>query len=198
MKLHARIGLLIVIVTTGCDIQINKNINIDDNSSIDSDLIAVNGDINIGNDCQVRGDISTVNGNIFIDKKCNVTGSVLSLTGLIIINDSTEITGNVSGLSGQIKTKGVNIAGNVVKNYGNISAFNTTIGGSIVIEENSDIPEKLRKVKVTLAKNSVVSGDLINNNRQVLALVYIEPGSFVRGQMIDFDISESLEEFQNE
>ncbi|MCB0281460.1 MAG: hypothetical protein H6627_07650 [Calditrichae bacterium] len=198
MKLTTKIGFLILIITTGCDIQINKNININDNSSINSDLIAVNGDIHIGNDCEIQGDINTVNGNIYIDKNCNVKGNVLSLTGLIIINDSTEISGNVSGLSGQIKTRGVKITGDVVKNYGNISAFNTRVEGSIVIEENADIPEKLRKVKVSLGKNSIISGNLQNNNRQVLALVYIEPGSVVNGEMIDFDISESLEDFQNE
>lgn len=210
-----KVYFLPLLFLLACDVHINKNFNVEDNSTVDNDLITVNGNIIIGENCLVKGTLSTVNGNIIIrrytrvkatmqtvngsidiEQQCKIRGHVSDLTGSIEISDQCDITGNVTNVSGDIDLNNVVVNGNVTTNFGNISiAKRSNINGTIIIEENDEIPEKLRSVRVELSDSSVVEGGITNNNKVVKVTVFIQPGSIVNGDLIDVDIIKDKNNF---
>ncbi len=212
-----KIVLIPLFLFISCDVQINKDFNIPDNTKVKKDLITVNGDINIGKNCIVGGDLNTVNGvikiqelshvkayvqavtgSIIIEENVTIEGDISTMTGTIEIN-SSSVLGNVSNISGDIEFSQTNLTGDLISNFGNITLTNNTvIDGSIIIKENEEIPEKLRNVKVVIADSSVVQGDLINDNREVIVVVYVEEGSSISGEIIDADVVESLKDLEND
>ena len=90
------------------------------------------------------------------------------------------------------------IRGDVLSNFGDIYIENhSEIEGSIIIEDNNEIPEKLRRVKIILADSSVIKGDLKNTNRDVLVSIFIEPGSRINGSVTDVEMAASKEELED-
>lgn len=217
MRLFFSTGLLSLLILSACDVQINKDFNIPDNTKVENDLISVNGNINIGKNCTILSDLSTVNGeitigdetvvessiqtvngDIIVHKNVAITGDITNLTGNIELNEAS-VTGTISSISGNINARGLFLSGDLVSNFGNINIYKkSTVKGSVVIDDNDEIPEKLRTVMITVKDSSVVSGDLRNDNRQVIVSVFVEEGSAIAGSIIDAEIANNPEEFENE
>ncbi|KAA3617802.1 MAG: hypothetical protein D8M58_00360 [Calditrichaeota bacterium] len=208
-----RFSFFAFLFLVSCDVNINKDFVIPDNTTVENDLISVNGNINIGENCIVEANLSTVNGNIEIKKftriessiqtvngnisiieKVKVDGDITSLTGLIEINNST-VVGNVSNISGDIEVNKIELDGDLISNFGKITIENNSeINGSVVIKANDEIPEKLRNVKIIISDSSVIQGDLVNDNRDVIVSVFIEEGSSIYGEIIDADLVDQIED----
>jgi DUF4097 and DUF4098 domain-containing protein YvlB len=203
-----KVGFLPLIVLLACDVHINKNFDIADNTTVENDLITVNGSINIGENCIVNGTLNTVNGSIQIsrftrvdaslqtvngsieiEQKCKIDGNISAITGAVEISDECSVVGNISNISGDIDLNNVVVDGDVSTNFGDITvAKKSQVNGAITIEDNDEIPEKLRTVKIVITDSSIVREGIINKNKIVDVSVFVEPGSQVNGDLIDVDI----------
>ena len=203
-----KVSFLPLIVLLACDVHINKNFDIADNTTVENDLITVNGSINIGENCIVNGTLNTVNGSIQIsrfsrvdatlqtvngsieiEQKCKIDGNISTITGAIEISDQCSVIGDISNVSGDIDLYNVVVDGDVSTNFGDITiAKKSQVNGLITIEDNEEIPEKLRTVRIVITDSSSVKKGIINNNRLVNVSVFVEPGSQVNGDLIDVDI----------
>jgi len=210
-----KVSLIPLMALLACDVHINKNFDIADNTTVENDLITVNGSINIGENCIVNGTLSTVNGSIQIsrftrvdaslqtvngsveiEQECLIEGDVTSITGSIEISDQCTISGNVANVSGDIDLNNVIVKGKVKTNFGDITiAKKTRVMDAIIIEENDEIPEKLRTVQIVITDSSSVASGIINKNKLVNVSVFIQPGSQVTGDLIDVDIVEEKNDF---
>jgi DUF4097 and DUF4098 domain-containing protein YvlB len=208
------IGFLLLV---SCDVNINKDFKIEDHATVKNDLITVNGGIYVGAHCIVEGDLSTVNGPVELKNNTQVKASIQTVNGAVTIYDNVKVSGNISTLNGEIDITNSEIVGSIsnisgdiqlvhVKSDGDVSTnfgditvrSNSTISGSIRISDNDEIPEKLRNVKITIRDSSIVQGDLINENREVIVLVFIEEGSSINGEIIDADKVDSLQDLDIE
>jgi len=205
-----KVNFLPLLALLACDVHINKNFDIEENSTIENDLITINGSINIGENCIVNGTLSTVNGSIQIsrftrvdaslqtvngsieiEQKCKIDGHISAITGAIEISDQCSVIGDISNISGDIDLNNVVIDGDVTTNFGDVSiAKKTEINGAVIVEDNDEIPEKLRTVQIILTDSSIVREGIINNNKLVNVSVFIEAGSQVNGDLVDVKIVE--------
>jgi len=205
-----KVNLLPLLALLACDVHINKNFEIAPNTTVENDLITVNGNINIGENCIVNGTLSTVNGSIIIsrftrveaslqtvngsieiEQQCKIDGNISNLTGAIEISDQCTVNGNIGNISGDTDLNNVLVDGNVTTNFGDvIIAKKSHIVNSVIIEDNDEIPEKLRSVQIVITDSSIVRKGIINKNKLVKVSVFIEPGSEVTGDLIDVKIVE--------
>lgn len=213
-----KLGMISLFFLVACDVHINKNFDIADNTTVDNDLITVNGSIFIGENCIVNGTLSTVNGSINIsrfttvdasmqtvngavdiERDCKIDGNISALTGSIEISDGCAVTGNVSNVSGEIYLNNVVVSGDVTTNFGNITiAKKSDIKGTVIIEENDEIPEKLRSVRISISDSTQLQGGIVNKNNEVHVTVFVEPGSIVNGEIVDVKIIENKSDFDYE
>jgi len=217
MAILNKMCLVTFVLLTACDVKINNDFNIPDNTNVENVLISVNGDINIGKNCIVNADLNTVNGNITIKKFSHIEASIQTVNGSISIDDHVKVDGNISTLTGVIEINNANVTGDIsnisgdimvyhiilegdlVSNFGNISIKdNSIINGNVIINKNDEIPEKLKSVKIKITGGSSVTGDLINDSREVIVSVFVEEGSSIKGEIIDADIVDSLEGLEYE
>ena len=123
MAILNKMCLVTFVLLTACDVKINNDFNIPDNTTVENVLISVNGDINIGKNCIVNADLNTVNGNITIKKFSHVEASIQTVNGSILIDDHVKVDGNISTLTGVIEINNANVVGDI----SNISGDNTPI-----------------------------------------------------------------------
>ena len=84
--------------------------------------------------------------------------------------------------------------GDVTSNFGNLEINKKSIiRGSLIIDNDNQIPEKLRRVSIALQDSSEIYGNLLNNNPDVRVSVYISEGSKIHGRTRDIEVVSSKE-----
>ena len=208
VKKMKKLYLILLIALFSCDFHISKDIIIEAKENISKDIITVNGDITLKDSVELHASISTVNGDIYIYKNAFLDGHVNTINGNIFVGNSakgqtkisalngnididslSQLAGEVSSVSGRIRLNNVKLDGNLVIQYGRVELLNRSQVNSIIIEKKEDIPEKLRKVEISLADSSTVVRDIINKSRDVMVVLDIGQGSEVRGEVIDVEVS---------
>lgn len=145
---------------------VNGSIRVGQNSLV-QELQVVNGDIEIGQNSKARDDVTTVNGSITLQPGAKAAGDLSSINGnltmdravaeqdLSLFNGNVEI-GNGSLVKGDIIIKDS-------KGHRSAQQFITIrLGPGSVVEGDIRVLEDEVKVKVYLAKDARVGGEISN------------------------------------
>lgn len=201
------------ILLISCDVKINEENVIPDNSVVENDLITVNGGITIGDNCKVYGSVTSVNGSVSTGNACKIDASVTTVNGTIYFGNENRIDGDITTVNGRIELAPKcevegdieNVNGGITLNQTHTTGDVSTHLGNIVIRDGSKVrgtvsildsqndSPKRQVVTIEVTGNSIVYGDVINENSAVDVIIYIEHGSEVKGRLIDIEKIENAD-----
>ncbi|MBN1350833.1 hypothetical protein JXJ21_15550 [candidate division KSB1 bacterium] len=194
------IFIVFIITTAGCNVSVNKSIRIKDGETVRRSLNTVNGKIIIGNECDVRGNcrsvngrieigrnsriqsLESVNGRIEIGSHVTVQGSIRSVNGNITCQAPVEIEGSITAVNGSVELNRGSVEGDITTHNGDISLLDhSRVRESIIIKHSNGLSD--RRLKITIADDSLVEGDIIVEDDDIEVTVYLQRGGRVEGEI---------------
>ena len=204
------IGLvLFIFVLTGCNLEVNKSIDISDGERIKKDLFTVNGSIRIGKDCQIEGNCRAVNGSIDIDdhskvrdlnsingginlgEQVVVKGDVVTVNGPLHAKIGTVIQGEISAINGEIDLTGTEVKEDLVTLSGDVYLRDQTIiRGDIRVDKKGLINDSSNRLYLTIrvTDGSVVEGDVIVKDKEREVTLDLRRGGRVLGEIRNAEV----------
>ena len=162
---------------------INGSIYIGENSEVIGDCGTINGHINVGPYSRVR-DLGSINGNIDVGKEVIVKGDIKLINGSLSCELGVKVTGDVETINGEIKLEGTLIEDDLSTYNGDIKLYdNTIISGSIFIKEKHGTTSDYHSLYIEITDDSIVEGDIINEDSITDVTVYLSHGGKVMGRI---------------
>lgn len=185
-------------ITVGADCVISgkvKNVNgsiyIGSGSSVDETVRNVNGSIKIDNKCNVK-DVKSVNGTIRIGENVNVKGKIRSVNGSIRVKSGSLITEGISTVNGSVKISGTKLEDGITTVNGSLTISDgSSVNGDILIKESKrnflGIFKSSRhpKLEIRVRGNSIINGNIINEDEDFDVILILEKGSKVTGKKVN-------------
>ncbi len=194
-------GVLLMLASWGCG-TVNRCIVVEDGKTVDRSLYSVNGSIRVGHNCTVKGAIQTVNGAITIEPDSIVHGTVASVNGSVRLAQNVTLENDLKSINGSIHANhGCTIEGGIASVNGTIQLVETFVGkelstytGRITISDHSTVKGNIRirksdsvyrgsRLTIVIERESVVHGDIINENPQIQVLVQLKENARVDGKL---------------
>ncbi len=189
---------------------VNGSLTLGDNCSVDGSVTNVNGSIYIGKGTSVKGvvknvnggirlygncvarDVKSVNGGIKLGENSTINGLIKSVNGSIRIKDGSKIADGIRTVNGSIKISKTRLGDGITTVNGSITITNkSVVKGNILIKESNRNflglfkSSRHPKVKIRVSGNSVIDGDIINEDKDFDVILIIEDGSKVTGKKIN-------------
>jgi len=200
---------LILGFIAACNLEVNKQIHIEDGSVETKSLNSINGSIIIGKNCQIKADSRAVNGVITVGENSevedlqSVNGKISLASGVIVNGDVSAVNGSItcdrevqvkneiSTINGSIELVQAVVESDVSTRNGNITLReNSRVGGDIRIGESKSRSKKHQHIDITIANNSIVDGGIIVEDENVQVRVYLTTGGRVNGKIINAELIE--------
>jgi DUF4097 and DUF4098 domain-containing protein YvlB len=194
-------GLLLVTAMLATGAGLNESIRVGSGETRDGDLTTVNGSITVGDDAQINGECTTVNGSIKVgddvevESLTTVNGGVNVGSGTVVRRDVQTVNGSitldngakaaaVSNINGRITLKGADVDGDISTINGDVDVRNgARVGGDIIVGERNGDFNQDEPIKITVSGDSVVEGNIINEEDDIEVEVHIEDGGRVMGKV---------------
>jgi len=192
---------------TGCNTTINKSIYIEDGDRRSSSVNTVNGSVIIGDDCEIRGQcrsvngairmgtgsktrsLQAVNGSITIGPECMISGTVESVNGSVRAGRDVKIRKGLKTINGDIDLTGVSVGGDVKTHNGNMTlSAGTEIEGDILVKRSKSNRRSRRRLTIRISGNSIVHGDVINEDEALEVRVILSDGGRIQGETHDVEV----------
>ena len=142
----------------------------------------------MGNDSEV-GALHTVNGSIRIGSNTTVNGDLGTINGKIRCNSGSQIDGTLSTINGAITLTETAVTGNLETINGNITLERRSrVQGDIVIRSRSSGSKRKKPLIIKLSDNSVVEGNIINNDDRLDVQVILADDSKVLGEIKNAEV----------
>lgn len=193
--------VFVLVASCGCG-TVNRPITVADNTTMDRSLYSVNGCIRVGRTCTVNGGVQTVNGAVTIEAGSSVDGTVASINGAVRLARDVTVNSNLKSINGAINTdRGCTINGQVASINGAIQLTGThvrkdvtTFTGRITLTDHSQVDGNIRvrkadsvyrqsRLLILIERDSVVHGDIINENPHVSVEVRLREGGRIDGEL---------------
>ena len=184
------------------DVPINKSIDVRDGKTVSGGYSTVNGSIDIGSECTIKGgcnsvngririgddssvrDLRVVNGSIRVGGEVVIDGDVITVNGRVAIEEGSSVTGDVTTVNGSIELDGTSVSGDVCTVNGNIELMDgAVVEGDIIIRDANSWSRRTRRISIYITGDSIVEGNIINEDRSAKVTVHLEDGSKVLGKM---------------
>jgi DUF4097 and DUF4098 domain-containing protein YvlB len=203
MKPLKATGLCMAFLLLGCNVSVNKGIDIPDGSKIHRDQNSVNGNIQIGSDCEIRGVCRSVNGSIEVGdhskvrKLQSVNGGIRLMEGVEVRNEveavnggveldkGAKVYGDIKTVNGPIRLDSAMVFRDIVTYNGDITLDNgSLVKGDILIKQSKhgERHEAERRLTVEITNHSVVEGDVVANNPYLKVDVVLSNGGQLKGK----------------
>jgi hypothetical protein len=204
-------GFFFLILIYGCgDVEVNRSINIPDNTIKNEDLTTVNGSITIGKNCEINGSCQTVNGNVYVGDK-SIVRTIRSVNGAIEIGRDVQVVGELNAINGNISIKsgsivekdievinhsldvsGAKIYADIIMKNGDIYLRRQTeVDGGVFVNTGTllEVEGSLRQsVSIVLSERSIIHGDIEVGEQTTEARVIIKDDSQVKGNIYNADV----------
>lgn len=149
MKSAGWLGLASFILFLGCNVSVNKGVNVPDGTRSGHGYTSVNGSVRIGTDCVIRGVCRSVNGSIEVGTGSTVR-KVQSVNGSILVMEAARIREAVEAVNGGVEMEPTAEAAAVKMVNGPVSLDSAMVSGSISTYNGN----------ITLDNGSIVRGDI--------------------------------------
>jgi DUF4097 and DUF4098 domain-containing protein YvlB len=149
MKSARWLGLVFLILFLGCNVSVNKGVNVPDGTRSGHGYTSVNGSVRVGSDCVVRGVCRSVNGSIEVGTRSTVR-KVQSVNGSVIVMEGARVRDAVEAVNGGVEIEPAAEAASIHMVNGPVSLDSATVAGNISTYNGN----------ITLDNGSVVRGDI--------------------------------------
>jgi DUF4097 and DUF4098 domain-containing protein YvlB len=201
MKSYKLLSLCLVVLFLGCNVSVNKDINIPDGRKIHRSLNSVNGSIRIGTDCKIFGKCRSVNGSIEVGSNSKVE-KLQSVNGGIHIMDGAEVQDAVEAVNGTVELDPRATAWEIKTVNGSVDLDSATVvrdivtyNGDITLDHGSvvrgDIRIKQHKhehraeerhLMIEITNHSIVEGDILVYEPEMKVDVILSNGGQLKGK----------------
>jgi DUF4097 and DUF4098 domain-containing protein YvlB len=206
MKSLQWLSLGLIVLFLGCNVSVNKSVDVPDGSKTHHGYTSVNGSIRIGSDCAIRGVCRSVNGSIEVGSRSTVR-KVQSVNGGIRIMEWAKIREAVEAVNGGVEMEQGTEAADVKTVNGPVSLDSaavtgdiTTYNGNIALDNGSVVKGDIRikqrkhgrheggrdedqKLIIEIMNRSLVEGDILVSDPDQKVDVTISGGGKVRGKI---------------
>lgn len=191
----------------GCSLSVNKTITIADGESVRGSQNTVNGNILVGSHCEVNGDcrsvngivevgnhskvkdLQTVNGRITIEREVIVRGKIESVNGPVVCDPGVQIYDGVATVNGSIDLENTVVRRNITTYNGDIQLLDRSlIQGDIVVKKSKGDSHRRRRLRIDIAEESVVEGNIIVKDKTMDVKVILSEGGRVSGRIQDAEV----------
>lgn len=182
-----------IIIGSDCKVRgscatVNGRIKVGSNSEVRG-LKTVNMGITVGDNSYVDGSVATVNGSINCKAGVRVDGDTSTINGSIKCDTGVKVNGEASTINGKIDLKKATIKEDVKTHNGNITLTDGSIVyGDIIIRKSRSFFRRLRRLKIRIAEDSVVKGDIIVKDDDLEVKVYLSSGGKVIGRIRNAEV----------
>lgn len=193
----------------GCSLSVNKTITIADGESVRGSQNTVNGNILVGSHCEVNGDcrsvngiievgshskvkdLQTVNGRITLEREVIVRGKIESVNGPVVCDPGVQIYDGVATVNGSIDLENTVVRRDITTYNGDIQLLDRSlIQGDIVVKRSKGDSHRRRQLRIDIAEESVVEGNIIVRDKTMDVKVILSEGGRVRGRIQDAEVIE--------
>ncbi|MCK5147336.1 hypothetical protein KAR48_11305 [bacterium] len=199
MKKSIILLFLAAFVLGGCNTSINKSVYVEDGERRRSGLTSINGNVTIGDECVIRGTcrsvngtirigwnsktggLQAVNGSITVGKETNINGSIRSVNGSVRCSRDVTIRGDINSVNGDIKITATRVEEDIVTRNGDIDILDgSEVDGDIRIKRRKG-SKNFKHITIHISGNSIVHGDIINEDRHTDVSVILKEGGRING-----------------
>jgi DUF4097 and DUF4098 domain-containing protein YvlB len=186
-------GLALFVLFLGCNVSVNKGVDIQDGTRSGHGYTSVNGSIRIGSDCVIRGVCRSVNGSIEVGTGSTVR-KVQSVNGSILVMENARIREAVEAVNGGVEMEPATETADIKMVNGPVTLDSATVTRSISTYNGN----------ITLDNGSIVRGDIRIKKRRhghhdngwekdKPLIIEIMNGSTVQGDVIVADPEQKVD-----
>jgi len=193
-----------LLLLTGClgEVSVNRSLRVRDGEHLHHGLTTVNGSIRVGEACRIGGpcrsvnghidigrssevaDVHTVNGAIDIGREVEVNGDLGAVNGSVECAEGTRVRRDIETVNGHIRLVRTEVADDVTTRNGDIHLLEgTEVHGDVRVRRISGRNERSKPLRIVIGEDSVVRGDIVNEQDRFKVEVHIAPGGRVEGEI---------------
>lgn len=199
-----------IVLLFGCNVSINKGVDVPDGSKVHHGYTSVNGSIRIGSECSIHGVCRSVNGSIevgansIVRKVQSVNGSILVMAGARIreaveaVNGGIEMeqgaeTAAVKMVNGPVSLDSAKVTGGISTYNGNITLDNgSVVKGDIRIKKrrhgHDENGRKEETLIIEILNRSLVEGGIVVLDPEQKVDVILAGGGKVGGKVVGANV----------
>lgn len=200
------LSLGLIVLLLGCNVSVNKSVDVPDGSKTHHGYTTVNGSIRIGSDCAIRGVCRSVNGSIEVGSRStvrkiqSVNGGIRVMEGVKIreaveaVNGGVEMdkgceVADVKTINGSVRLDSVAVTGDITTYNGNIALDNgSMVKGDIHIKKRKHgqhhaDQNREEKLIIEIMNRSSVEGDILVYDPEQKVDVILSGGGKVKGKI---------------
>jgi DUF4097 and DUF4098 domain-containing protein YvlB len=149
MKTIKCYGLMLAFLFLGCNVSVNKGVDLPDGTRSGHGYTSVNGNIRMGSDCVIRGACRSVNGSIEVGAG-STARKLQSVNGSILVMEGARIREAVEAVNGGVEMEAATETAAIKMVNGPVSLDSAIVTGSISTYNGN----------ITLDNGSIVRGDI--------------------------------------
>ncbi|MBN1561173.1 hypothetical protein JW998_13045 [candidate division KSB1 bacterium] len=172
----------------GCT-SVNGSIVVEQGAEVTGGCKTVNGSIKIARDCTVAR-LQSVNGSIRVGEKTEIRSGIDTVNGSIHCEEGVHINGSIETVNGSMNLQGTEVEDGITTYNGDVALTRKSIvHDDIIIKDSKGHNNRKEPLRITI-DDSIVDGDIINREEDIVVIVYLKNDGQVRGDIYDARVEE--------